>query len=114
MRLRGGDEGQATVELVAVLPLLLIAGIAVWQGVIAARTATIAAAGARAAARAIAVGADPRQALFRSIPIASASGARITKLADGSVRVAIPLQRVVIGGNLGRLEAKARFAQALQ
>lgn len=98
-------------ELVALLPMLLLAGTAVWQGVVAARTATIAAAGARSAARAVAVGADPRSALLRSIPSSEATRAKLTRRTDGSVLVELAVPRILIGGTLGRLHAGARFVQ---
>jgi hypothetical protein len=49
-------RGQASVELVALLPLLALNALALWQGVVAAQAAWLAGGAARAAARAQALG----------------------------------------------------------
>src|SRR4051794_36965469 len=58
----GSDDGQASVELVALLPLLGVIGLLGWQAVVAGQAAWLAAAAARAGARAAAVGRDPEAA----------------------------------------------------
>src|SRR3954452_3027912 len=54
------ERGQATVELVGVLPLVVVLGFAVWQAAVAGQAMWMAGAAARAAARAAAVGAGAR------------------------------------------------------
>ena len=46
------ESGQATVELVALLPLLAAVGLALWQAVVAGQAMWLAGAAARSAARA--------------------------------------------------------------
>jgi len=102
-------SGQASVELVALLPVLILLGLAVWQVVIAAQTASLAAVAARAAARAVAVGTNPQQELRRVVPAPFSKGATLVKGADGSVTVGLKVPLVAVGGMLGRLKARARF-----
>ncbi len=72
MRLTGaydiGQSGQASVEFVAVLPLLLAAGAIAWQLALAGHTAWMSAHAARAGARADAVGWDARVAAASALP----------------------------------------------
>jgi hypothetical protein len=49
---RGGERGSASVELLGILPLLLLAGLTAWQILLAAMTVTSAENAARAASRA--------------------------------------------------------------
>src|SRR5881275_2170782 len=56
------ESGQASVEFVALLPLVAVIGFALWQAMVAGEAALLAGSSARAAARAGAVGADPRAA----------------------------------------------------
>ncbi|MEA2226926.1 MAG: hypothetical protein QOF04_556, partial [Solirubrobacteraceae bacterium] len=52
MRTASGERGQATVELVALLPLLMLVALAAWQGVVAGQAIWLSGSAARAAARA--------------------------------------------------------------
>src|SRR3954469_11056182 len=70
LRVRTGDRGQAAVELVALLPLLVVGLLGAWQVVLAGHTAWSAHAAARAAARAHAIGADELAAARRALPAA--------------------------------------------
>ena len=56
------SDGQATVEMVALLPLVFVIGALVWQFVLAGNAVWATHAAARAAARAQAVGGDPEMA----------------------------------------------------
>jgi len=50
--MRAGERGSASVELMGILPLLLLAGLTAWQILLAAMTVTSAENAARAASRA--------------------------------------------------------------
>jgi hypothetical protein len=85
-------RGQAAVEVLAVVPALLLAGLVAWQLVLVGHAAWVAAAAARVAARADLVGEDPRRAAESALPGAlerelevERSGAGVTR-----VRVAVP------------------------
>ena len=67
-RSRPGELGQATVELVALLPLMVVLGAVLWQAVLAGQAIWFAGSAARAAARASAIGADARAAARRVLP----------------------------------------------
>jgi hypothetical protein len=103
------DDGQAAVELVALLPLaaLLIAG--AWQLTVAGHTLWAAGAAARAAARAAAVGADPRAAARGRLPGVMERGLRVRDGGDGTVRVAVRIPAVLGLPRLGRVSATAHF-----
>ena len=79
-------DGQAAVELVALLPLaaLLLAG--AWQLVLAGHAAWAADAAARVAARAAAVGGDARAAATRSLPASLRRGVVVRDRGAGMSR----------------------------
>src|SRR3954468_18155325 len=61
-------EGQAAVELVAVIPIVIVLAAALWQAVVAGQAVWVSGAAARAAARAAAVGGDAEAAARRAPP----------------------------------------------
>src|SRR5687768_9421448 len=77
-RRAGGEAGQATVELVALLPLLAVVLAGAWQAVLAGQAAWAAGAAARAAARAHGVGTDPTRAARTHLPGSLERGLRVT------------------------------------
>ncbi len=104
------ERGQASVELVAVLPLVALLALALWQIAVAGQAAWLAGAAARAAARAAAVGADPLRAGRRALPGALARNLRVTAARDGSVTVSVAVPLVVGRGSLTSFRERARFA----
>ena len=105
----GHERGQASVELVALLPLLAALLLATWQGVVAGQAWWLAAAAARAGARAVAVGADPAAAARRELPRGVRERVRV-RVARGEVVVRLPIGGVAGLGRLGT--ATARVAEA--
>jgi hypothetical protein len=103
------SDGQAAVELIALLPLvaLLVAG--AWQLAVTGHAVWAADAAARAAARAAAVGADAREAAKRTLPNGLAPGARVTDRGDGQVKVTVRIPRVLGLPRLGHVSASAHF-----
>ena len=83
------ESGQASVEAVAVLPLVILAALVSWQIVIAGHTLWLAAGAARAAARADTVGASPERAARSALPAAMERGLAVERLREGGVRVAV-------------------------
>ena len=85
--------GQASVELVAVVPFMLLVGAVVWQLVLAGHTAWLTANAARAAARADTVGRDAATAARSALPRSMERGLEVRRLPEGGVRVsaAVPL-----------------------
>jgi len=83
------EDGQASVELVAVLPAVLLIGAVLWQLAITGHTAWMCAHAARAAARAEAVGRDGRAAARSVLPEALERGLRVQRRDGGGVRVSV-------------------------
>jgi len=83
------QDGQASVELVAILPLLLLVGALCWQAVLAGHAVWMSAHAARAAARADAVGSSPERAARSALPAALERGMTVTRLNEGGVRVRV-------------------------
>jgi Flp pilus assembly protein TadG len=109
MRRLRDERGQASVEFVALLPLLALVVLLLWQAVVAGQAASSAAGAARAAARAHAIGADPLVAARRAVPAALRTGLAVAAVGDGvRVRVAVPV--VLAGGSLGSFSASAQLA----
>lgn len=107
MRALRSNRGQASVELVAVLPVLaaLLAGC--WQVVVVGHCWWLAGVGARAAARAEAVGTSPRAAARAALPAARRAGLKVSEGRDGLVTVRVPVPGVVAGVRLGSVSATA-------
>ena len=103
------ERGQASVELVAVLPLLAILGFAVWQAAVAGQAMWLSGAAARAAARAVAVGADAEAAARGALPPRLEEGLAVRRADDGAVRVTVRIPTVLGDASLGRTSARARF-----
>jgi hypothetical protein len=103
------DQGQAAVELVAVLPFALLALAVAWQLAVAGQTAWLAGSAARAAARAHAVGLDPAAAARDRLPRRLERGLELATARDGSVLVKVRVPALIGGVRLGDVEARARF-----
>jgi pilus assembly protein CpaE len=104
-----GERGQASVELVGVLPLIVIVCALLWQAVVAGQAVWLSGSAARAAARAAAVGADPALAARRALPPRLERGLRV-RAGDG-VRVVIGIPAVLGGGTLARVAARTGFPE---
>jgi hypothetical protein len=102
-------DGQAAVELVALLPLavLLLAG--AWQLALAGHAAWAADAAARAAARAAAVGGDARAAARAALPGTLRRGAVVRDRGAGAVEVSVRVPPVLGLPVLGRTSGRAHF-----
>jgi pilus assembly protein CpaE len=89
------ERGQASVELLAVLPAALLIAVACWQIVLAGQAAWLAGNAARVAARAQAVGRDPERAATGALPSYLRQGLEVRQPATGprrvNVRVRVPL-----------------------
>ena len=106
---RAGESGQATVELVALLPVLVAVLAAVWQGVLAGHAVWAATAAARAAARAHAVGADPRAEALAHLPGSLEHGLRVTTESEGAVEIAVRIPSLPGLPSPGHAHAGAQF-----
>lgn len=102
-------RGQASVELVALLPLVAVLTGLLWQGVVAGQAVWLAGSAARAAARAHAVGADERAAARRVLPARLERGLVVRREPSGGVRVAIAVPAIVGAGRLTTVSARARL-----
>jgi len=107
-RLRS-QHGQASVELVALLPLIAVLAAVLWQAVLAGQAAWLAGGAARAAARAEAVGGDPVAAARRVLPARLTHGLGVKAAADGSVTVSVPVPLAVGHGRLATIVQRARL-----
>jgi Flp pilus assembly protein TadG len=103
------QRGQATVELVALIPLLVLLAAGVWQAAVLGHVAWSAGAAARAGSRAAAVGGDARAAALRVVPAAARAAARVREARDGAVSVTVPVRAVAGGATLARVTSTARF-----
>jgi hypothetical protein len=103
-------RGQATVELVALLPLVAVVALACWQAVVVGQAIWLSGGAARAAARAEAVGGDRLAAARSALPDALHRRVRVRSGADGAVTVVVGVPTVVGGLSLGAVRASARFA----
>jgi hypothetical protein len=109
MRRIAEQGGQATVELVALLPLLAAALAGMWQAVLAGQAVWAASSAARAAARAHAVGADARVAAQAHLPASLERGLRVRTDPGGEVTVGVRIPALPGLASPGRADATARF-----
>ena len=106
------QRGQASVELVAMLPFILLIGAVAWQLALAGHTAWLAANAARVAARADAVGRNVTSAARSALPRALERDLAVERVREGGVRVSVRLPlllrrwrtpvRVAASSSLGR------------
>jgi hypothetical protein len=104
-----GELGQASVELVALLPLIALLAALLWQAVVAGQAIWVSGAAARAAARAGAVGGDRVQAARQALPARLERGLRVRSDRDGAVAVVVGVPAVIGAWRLGTVRASARF-----
>jgi hypothetical protein len=103
------ESGQASVELVALLPLVVLLGALLWQAVVAGQALWLSGAAARAAARAAAIGGDAEAAARRALPPRLADGLRVRSDGGDGVRVAVRVPSVLSSGSLTTVESRASF-----
>jgi type IV secretory pathway TrbD component len=103
------EGGQATVELVALLPVIAVLVAGAWQAALAGHAVWAANAAARAAARAHAVGADPRVAARSHLPRGLERGLRVTAEQGGNVRISVRIPALPGLPSPGRASAVAHF-----
>lgn len=101
-----GEEGTASVELVAVVPFLLLALLVAAQVALAGQALWSAGVAARAGARAALVGGDASAAARAALPPSMREGARVEEGEGVSVRVEVPrlmpsLPEVRVGARSG-------------
>jgi len=106
---RPGEHGQATVELVALLPLLAVLAALLWQAVVAGQAVWLAGSAARAAARASAIGGDARAAAREVLPGRLEDRLEVERAGDEGIRVAIAIPTVIGATRLGTVSAQARL-----
>jgi len=101
-----GEDGTATVELIAVVPFLLLAVLVAAQIALAGQALWSASVAARAGARAALVGGDASAAARSSLPPSMREGARVEE--EDGVGVAVEVPRLI--PSLPRLRVEARSA----
>ena len=89
------ESGQASVETVAVVPLVLLAAAVAWQLVLVGNTMWLCANAARAAARADLVGLSPERAARSALPRSLERELSVKRLDRGGVRVSVRLPLLV-------------------
>jgi TadE-like protein len=102
-------SGQATVEFIAVLPLVAAVLAALWQLALVGYAEWGASAAARAAARAAAVGGDPTVAARAHVAGSLRPGLLVHPLADGDVRVAVRIPTLPGMPRLGHARSTGHF-----
>jgi hypothetical protein len=102
-----GERGQASVELVAVLPALLLCVAVAAHALSAGWALWSAASAARAGARAELVGGDAKAAARRALPASLRRGSRVS--AGERTGVSVRVTPLLPGVELGRLDSSARL-----
>jgi hypothetical protein len=108
VRAGSSEDGQASVETVALLPLVVLLGALLWQAVVAGQALWLSAVAARAAARAAAIGGDAEAAARVALPPRLEQGLRVRAAGHG-VRVAVRVPSVLTSGSLTTVESRAAF-----
>jgi hypothetical protein len=105
--MRAHENGQASAELAALLPLLALLLAMAWQVVLAGHAAALAASAARAAARAAAVDRDPERAARAHLPPSLERGLRVRRTRAGALEISLRVPAVIGAVVLGRVHATA-------
>ena len=104
-----GEDGQASVEMAALLPLVVLLGALLLQAVVAGQALWLSGAAARAAARAAAVGGDAEAAARGALPPRLEQGLRVRSAGGGGVRVSVRVPSVLTSGSLTTVDSRAAF-----
>jgi pilus assembly protein CpaE len=91
------ERGQASIELVAILPFVLLVGAVVWQLALVGQTAWLTANAARVGARADAVGRDASAAARSALPRSLERGLEVDRRRAGGVRVSVRIPLLLDG-----------------
>ena len=91
------ERGQASVELVAALPVVIVIGAVVWQLALAGHAAWLTANAARAAARAELVGRSATSAARSALPRSLDRDLEVKRLDRGRVRVSVRIPWLLMG-----------------
>ena len=94
-RLFRSELGQASVELVAAVPFVLLCVAVAWQLALVGHTAWLCANAARVAARAKVVGRDPQGAARSALPESLRRGLAVSRTSGGAVRVRVRMPVLV-------------------
>jgi hypothetical protein len=103
----GSERGQASVELIGALPLVLLAALVAWQLALAGHALWLCAQATRVAARAEAVGRDPRAAARSALPRRLERGLVVKRRREGGVEV--ELRVPIVLGRAVRVSATSSF-----
>jgi hypothetical protein len=103
------EDGQATVELVALLPLVGVLVALLWQALLAGEAIWLSGGAARAAARAQAVGTDPVRAARAVLPARLERALFVRSEGDGTVAVVLRIPAVLGAGSIAAVTTRARF-----
>jgi len=109
MRAANEEKGQASVELVALLPLIAVVALLCWQAVVIGQAIWLSGSAARSAARAKAVGADVDAAARTTLPPELERDMHVRSAGGGRVRVSVGIPSVVGGWHLGGVTSSASF-----
>ena len=110
------ESGQASVELVAVVPFVILAALAACQIALAGHTLWLTAGAARAAARADTVGASPERAARSALPDSMERGLSVERIRAASShcrRFRPPTRRVTCRRTRWPIAAQAGECQRL-
>jgi hypothetical protein len=102
------EQGATSVEFVAMLPLVVALALGAWQGLVAGQAAWLSGGAAQAAARAQAVGEDPRDAARGALPRSLHRGLDVG-VRDGAVTVQVRIPAVMGSRSLGVFSSRARL-----
>ncbi|MDO9357268.1 MAG: pilus assembly protein [Solirubrobacteraceae bacterium] len=108
------EPGQASVEFVALIPIFVLAALAMGQGAVAGYTVWTASAAARIGARAEALGKDPKVAVRRELPgflrtTAHVRAARPDGKYAGRILVTLQVPAILPGLDLGVVRGRSNF-----
>lgn len=103
MRRATGQEGQASIEVLGILPLMLLVGMLIWQLHLGMSAANAVESAARTGSRVAAQGGDARAAALRALPKSQRDGAQIV-VAGELVRIKSNVPTVVPGLSTGWLK----------
>jgi pilus assembly protein CpaE len=95
MHHRERESGQATVETVALVPLVLLTAAIAWQVVLTGHTLWLCANAARVAARAELVGEHPGRAARSALPRSLERDLSVKRMGAGRIRVRVRLPFLV-------------------